>query len=237
LNNPLRYNDPAGLWNWDTSAGGSYTDEELKRRSVDKDLSRKERGQAKRALQFRANFRSARDSAEAAANASGDVSSQQSVAAWGTENDGNNVSVGVTANAGGSSARVLLLAGSDQIQASFNIGLTGYQLAATVAHEGRHVADANAWLGTHCTGCSTDLNHYFREQRAWYVSSVIAQALGMKNFAPKGGGPEYQVWNRGWKAPDVQTLRSTGISNILKNLYMAAPSDTNTYSSEHPHRP
>lgn len=138
---------------------------------------------------------------------------------------------------GGSSARVLLLAGSDQIQASFNIGLTGNQLAATVAHEGRHFADANVWLGTHCTGCSTDLNHYFREQRAWYVSSVIAQALGMKNFAPKGGGPEYQVWNRGWKAPDVQTLRSTGISNILKNLYMAAPSDTNTYSSEHTHRP
>ena len=109
--------------------------------------------------------------------------------------------------------------------------------AATVADEGRHVADANAWLGTHCTGCSTDLNHYFREQRAWYVSSVIAEALGMKNFAPKGGGPEYQVWNRGWKAPDVQTLRSTGISNILKNLYMAAPSDTNAYSSEHTHRP
>lgn len=237
LNNPIRYNDPAGLWIWDTSAGGSDTDEELRRRSADKELSRKERQQAKRALQFRANFRSARDSAEAAANASRDISAQQAVASWGTENDGNNVSVGVTANAGGSSARVLLLAGADQIQASFNIGLTGNQLAVTVAHEGRHVADANAWLSTHCAGCSTDLNHYFREQRAWYVSSVVAQALAMKSFAPKGGGPEYRVWNRGWKAADVQTLRSTGISNILKNLYRVAPTDTDTYSSEHKHRP
>lgn len=59
----------------------------------------------------------------------------------------------------------------------------------------------------------------------------------MKNYAPKCGGPEYQVWNRSWKAVDVQTLRSTGVSNILKNLYSASPGDTNTYSSEHPHKP
>ena len=72
--------------------------------------------------------------------------------------------------------------------------------------------------------------------RAWYVSGVIAEALGMNNYAPKGGGPEYQVWNRGWKAVDVQTVRSVDISNILKNLYIASPSNTNTYSSEHPHK-
>ena len=81
------------------------------------------------------------------------------------------------------------------------------------------------------------MNHYYREMRAWYVSGVVAEALGMKNYAPKGGGPEYQVWNRGWKAVDVRTLRSTGVSNILKNLYSASPGDTNTYSSEHPHKP
>jgi hypothetical protein len=43
LNNPLRNIDPAGLWDWDASAGGSATDEELKKRSHDKDLRRKER--------------------------------------------------------------------------------------------------------------------------------------------------------------------------------------------------
>jgi len=235
-NNPLKYNDPAGLWNWDATAGGAYTDEELEERRRNKNLTRRERNEAKNALTFRANFRAARDSAEAAAAASGDVSAQQSVAAWGTENDGNNVSVGWS-NQSGSSARVQLLANSDNIVASFNLNLTGNQLAATVAHEGRHVADANTWLIGHFTTGALNMNHYFREMRAWNVSGVIAEALGMKQFAPKGGGPEYQVWNRGWKAADVQTLRSTGISNILKNLYGASASDTNTYSSEHPHRP
>jgi RHS repeat-associated protein len=235
-NNPLKYNDPAGLWNWDATAGGAYTDEELEERRRNKDLTRRERNEAKNALTFRANFRAARDAAEAAALASGDISAQQSVAAWGTENDGNNVSVGWL-NVATSSARVELLKNSDNIVASFDLNLTGNRFAATLAHEGRHVADANNWLIGHFAGGGLNMNHYFRELRAWQVSGVMAEALGMKQFAPKGGGPEYQVWNRGWKAADVQTLRSTGISNILKNLYFAAPSDSNTYSSEHPHRP
>jgi RHS repeat-associated protein len=235
-NNPLKYNDPAGLWNWDATAGGAFTDEELEQRRQDKGLTRRERNEAKNALEFRANFRAARDVAESAALASGDASAQQAVAAWGTENDGNNVSVGWS-NQAGSAARVMLLKNSDYIGASFNYNLTGNELAVTVAHEGRHVADANTWLIGHFTSGAFDMNHYFREMRAWNVSGVIAEALGMKHYAPKGGGPEYQVWNSGWKAADIQTLRSTGISNILKNLYGSSPTDTNTYSSEHPHRP
>lgn len=73
-NNPLKYNDPAGLWNWDATAGGAYTDEVLEERRRNKYLTRRERNEAKNALTFRANFRAARDSAEAAAAASGDVS-------------------------------------------------------------------------------------------------------------------------------------------------------------------
>ncbi len=207
-NNPLKYNDPAGLWNWDATAGGAYTDEELEERRRNKNLTRRERNEAKNALTFRANFRAARDSAEAAAAASGDVSAQQSVAAWGTENDGNNVSVGWS-NQSGSSARVQLLANSDNIVASFNLNLTGNQLAATVAHEGRHVADANTWLIGHFTTGALNMNHYFREMRAWNVSGVIAEALGMKQFAPKGGG---------------QNIRSgTAAGRLLTSKPFAAP--------------
>src|SRR5437867_743408 len=57
LNNPLRNTDPLGLWDWDVSAGGSYTDEELQARSRDRNLSRRERNSARDALAFRVRFR------------------------------------------------------------------------------------------------------------------------------------------------------------------------------------
>jgi hypothetical protein len=171
-----------GLWNWDATAGGAYTDEEQERRR-NKNLTRRERNDAKNAVTFGANFRAARDSAEAASAASHDVSAQQSVAAWETENDGNNVSVGWSSQSG-SSARVQLLANSDNTVATFNLNLMGNQLAATVAHEGRHVADANTWLIGHFTTGTLNMNHYFREMRAWNGSGVIAEALGMNQFAP-----------------------------------------------------
>jgi hypothetical protein len=57
----------------------------------------------------------------------------------------------------------------------------------------------------------------------------------MKNLHPYGGGSAYYVWNRGWKAADVQTLRSRGIANIL-NYMSLKPTDTDTYTSEHHHK-
>jgi len=97
-----------------------------------------------------------------------------------------------------------------------------------------HVSDAQDWVnagepvGDHSTSVIIS-----REDRAWYVSSYIAEALRMRSYAPKGGGPEYQMWNSGWKAVDRDALRSRGVDNILKYMGLSA-TDTNTYSSEHP---
>lgn len=57
----------------------------------------------------------------------------------------------------------------------------------------------------------------------------------MNNLAPHGGGKEFQVWNKGWKAADVETMRSKGVANIL-NYMNLKPTDTDTYSSEHHHK-
>jgi len=82
---------------------------------------------------------------------------------------------------------------------------------------------------------TTTINHYMRESAAWTVSSNFARALGMKSLAPHGGGPEFQVWNKGWKAADVETMRAKGLAKIMDYMSLK-PTDTDTYSSEHQHK-
>jgi hypothetical protein len=75
------------------------------------------------------------------------------------------------------------------IVASFDFDLVGDQLALVTAHEGRHVADALNFVNLgHPVGGLFDLNHFSREQRGWEVSGVMAEALGMKSYSPKGAG-------------------------------------------------
>jgi len=227
-----------GLYDWDTSAGGSYTDEELTARSNDKNLSRKQRGAAKKALAFRAKFRESLDTASYAADVSGNETARGAVASYGSENDHNGVLVGVAAqDVSGSAARTMLNL-DDTISVNFNPSAKGDRLAVTIAHEGVHVADAQTWVmaGEPNGGVlgALNLNHFFREERAWYVSSYIAEALGMKQYGVLGGGREYEVWSSGWKAADRDTLRTRGVNKILGQLYSASPTDTNTYFSEHP---
>jgi RHS repeat-associated protein len=235
LNNPLRIVDPTGLWDWDQSAGGDASDEDLEDQANDKKLSRKERNHATQALAFRQQFRDALDAANEAAGNSTLSDSQQSAAqaavnAYGSENDGNGVTVGKQSGHGAST----LLNNDDTISVKFGSSVKGDFLTATVAHEGAHVDQGQTWLAGG-EGSVGDLNHYAREQAAWTVGSSIAQALGMKSYAPHGGGTEYQAWNKGWKAADVQTLRSKGIGNIL-NFSNLKPADTDTYSNEHHHQ-
>jgi hypothetical protein len=124
---------------------------------------------------------------------------------------------------------------NDTINVNFGSSLrSGDFFTATVAHEGTHVDQDQTWV-LFGEGPFEDFNHYAREAAAWEVGAEVAQALGMKCLRPHGGGSEFDVWNKGWKAADVQTLRSKGIGNILNQLYQATPSDTDTFSSEHHH--
>lgn len=138
-------------------------------------------------------------------------------------------------NNGRGNSATTLLNEDDTITVTFNAGLKGDKLAVVLAHEGRHVGDAQNWLSDyHCAFCSADLNHYEREQRGWNVSSYMGQALNLRSYGPSGGGSEYQVWNRGWKQADRGTKRSRGFGTIARYSSLS-PTDTGRYSTEHQH--
>ncbi|MGC1619990.1 MAG: hypothetical protein WA765_15985, partial [Candidatus Acidiferrum sp.] len=147
--------------------------------------------------------------------------------------DANGIIVGTEVGNGAST----LLNDKDTISVNFGESLGGNFLAATVGHEGEHVVQADNWLegGESSVG---DINHYLREEGGWTVGAAIAQALGMNNYAPYGGGSDQQAWNKGWKAAEVATKRASGIKNILNYMKMRYGDDAmlQTYTAEHHHQ-
>lgn len=67
-----------------------------------------------------------------------------------------------------------------------------------------------------------NLRQYVNESGAYGVSSLAAQGLGFSNL--KVGS--FEIWNSGWRAADVKTLRSKGINDLLadpQGLYGVTP--------------
>jgi hypothetical protein len=143
------------------------------------------------------------------------------VSSYGTENDHNGVDVGV--HKGGYPA-VTDGRGGGMVDVSFRSDQHGSALAVDIAHEGVHVNDnlSSEYFGTRIT-------HYETEHYAWMIQSYTAQGLGMR-VSPPGSGDEllrkYQVWNKGWKATDIETYRARGVANVLRDYY---PDSENSY--------
>jgi hypothetical protein len=70
------------------------------------------------------------------------------------------------------------------------------------------------------------ITNFETEYLAWLVQSWTAQALGMK-YSPEGADekPEYQIWSKGWRAAEIETLRSKGVSNVLRDFYPDSDKD------------
>ena len=219
LNNPLKYIDPLGLFNWAASAGGDLTDEELEAMSSSKSLSRKERKLAKKQLKFRRRVREALEIASNGAENSQLTDEQRTrilgaVNAYGSANDQNGVIIGLGGVATGVGASTRL---NDDGTISVNVSEKGKgkDLGLNLAHEGQHVADADAFLANGArAGDVTDLTHRDREIRAYEITSFLAQGLGQKS-AIKDIAPKYEVWNKGWKIAERDTKRTRGIDRLV----------------------
>ncbi|MCW5966200.1 MAG: RHS repeat-associated core domain-containing protein, partial [Bryobacterales bacterium] len=113
---------------------------------------------------------------------------------------------------------------------SVNTGL----LAVSAAHEGVHVGHGAALVGAlpmdltsgaaaGVLGGPLNLTKYATEFAAYGASSNAAQGLG---FGSLRVGGNFEIWNSGWKAADVNTLRSNGINGVLSDpngLYKVTP--------------
>lgn len=214
FNNPLKWVDPTGMWNWAASAGGSYTDDELEARRHDRSLSRSDRKAAKNALKFRERFRGVMGQGEDAVRNSNLTAEQKTqvlaaMNSYGSENDRNGVVVGVREPQRGSSTGAGTLLNDDgTISVTFRTDHKGKDLIIDMAHEGQHVADADAFLASGARANDpTDLTHRDREIRGYTISSMVAQALGVSS-AVKGFEGRDQIWNSGWKKADQATIDS-----------------------------
>jgi RHS repeat-associated protein len=237
-NNPLKFIDPSGLYEWNASLGGGLTDDQLrdlrdraKSFGVDPKVYQS-------VLDRREAFKNALATADRASNSSELSAAEQtqvreSVAAYGSEGSANGVSVGVGYLAKGVAAEATLNAtpfpydqNTNSVRASITVTIdddtTGDNLTIAVAHEGRHVADAQAFAtaltadiasgGANAVAGSFNRTRYERETRGYSVSSYVAQALGLPNS--NYGGNE--IWNNSWAAADRATKRAAGIQKHLK---------------------
>lgn len=240
LGNPLKYSDPLGLYEWDESAGGDFSDEELESRGQDRSLTKRERKRARKQLQFRIKFRAQLAEARALASDESlfdDESHQQTVAesvnSYGRENDGNNVRVGLGPSRGATSRLDQELG---LIFVTFREEDKGKNLVRAIAHEGRHVADAQEYWSEGSPYSSLDRTHFDRERRAYFVSSYVAQAQGLSIFSKSSSlapGDKYRIWNRGWKAAEREEKRSRGINNYIQRHYgYTESSQGTTYSGD-----
>ncbi|MBX3291017.1 MAG: hypothetical protein KF855_17035, partial [Acidobacteria bacterium] len=239
LGNPLRYTDSLGLYEWDETAGGDLSDEELLARGSDSSLAKKERKLARKQLKFRIRFREhlaeARTLASNSAlfdNESHQATVSESVNSYGTENDGNNVRIAIGASRG-ASARLDQEAGL--VIATFRENSKGKNLVREIAHEGRHVADAREYWSEGTPTGSLDRTHFDRERRAYFVSSYVAQAQGLSMYSKSSSlapGDKYRIWNRGWKAAEREEKRSRGINNYIQRHYGYTEDDQGTTYSE-----
>jgi len=216
LNNPLRFTDPTGLYEWDASLGGAASDKELKK-NAGKDKAAL--AGAKAIIKERNAIRSALG--ELSHSGVGSLTSAAS--AIGAENTNNGVTISMGAVAPGASAEVtntlpLTLDGNGNPMLNLTVrpGASGDGLFIDLAHEGTHIFDAQGVA----SGATGDMLHIFTEVHGYSSSVDAARYLHGANpqswgsIGPAGGNP---FWSSSWSAVDQQTRPIPEIFNFLQH--------------------
>lgn len=206
LNNPLRYTDPFGLYEWDATLGGGATDDELR-----KQLSKKG---ANKIVDRRNDIRKA-ISRGVGSNDAGVSGAYQ---AYGAEGDANGVMIAnqkpKSGGVGAAGQQLEYVNGSFRSKAMVSIDpkQSGNDLFTTLAHEGSHVRDGQAYaaaagrLGDVPALGPFNLSVLQTEMNAYSISVNTARMLGLPNLNYSAGGQTYQIWKGGTAAVDRPVL-------------------------------
>ena len=207
LNNPLRYTDPFGLYEWDTTLGGSATDDELR-----KQLSKKA---ANKIVDRRNDIRKAISKGIG----SNDADVAGAYQSYGAENEANGVTIASQKPGGGgvgsAGQQLEYLNGSLRSKALVSIdpSQSGNDLFTTLAHEGSHVRDGQAYaaaamrMGDAAATSPFNLTVLQTEMNAYSTSVNAARMLGMTNLNFSAGRQTYEIWKGGTAAVDRPILQ------------------------------
>ena len=227
LNNPLRFTDPLGLY---VCNGASSECRDFE--SALKDVERARNTYKKGSAQYNALNGSLQ------AYGKKGVDNGVSVQFGATKSGGaGETNIGIAISAGSGTKRVTADNPSGQnTVVTFDLGKNSGSglLGVSAAHEGIHVGDGTALAGalpmdltggeaSAVLGGAFNLTKYATELSAYGASSFAGQGLGFGSL--KVGG-NFEIWNSGWKAADVNTLRSNGINGVLSDpngLYKVTP--------------
>ena len=213
-NNPLRYVDPTGLYDWAASGCASG----------DKDCEKAYKAHQKEFRDALSYLKTARDSFDKKSAEYKKLNA--ALTAYGKEGDHNGVSVGFQAL--DSEGRADPVGDGHSYNVLFDpakMGTDAKMFATAVGHEGTHVDDFNQMLG----GASV-LSLFSMEYRGYETSSMVFQGLytprpstssgfsigGVTSQSLKQRGIE--IWNTSWAAADAPKLRDAAITRVVTGL-------------------
>ena len=187
-----------------------------------------------------ANFQKSLDQAQAATDKLKDkysekssqyTSAQRAIDAYGKAGVDNGVAikVGNTGKygaqvdvAGTTAAKTADNPSGQNIAVTFNTGLlSSTNLGTLVAHEGQHVADGSAWVGS---GFSPAMNpsSYQTEFNAYQVQAAIGEGMGGQYQTVSFGASPYLLWVQGWPQNNTNAVTNA----ILRREYNLTPAST-----------
>lgn len=213
LNNPLRYTDPLGLYEWD---------KKCKQGDSTCDANRQ---------QFRDSLANLTKAAGTYAAGSKERKQLDAIIGKiGTEGDGNKTRIGFNANMKDfgqtfGNKMTFNFQAMNTALSQWDSGTVSTAGAALVGHEGQHLVDGTGGLG----GLKYLLNmgdeRARQEIQPFTVESYVFQGFnklepfGYGTGVSKGDASGWPLWNPSWAAAEADKLRQANVQKVVEELY------------------